>query len=246
MKKIIFKLTNCFQNAKFPFILAILNFLIIFLVLETTKTFDWSYRYKYLIWWVIPLFISIILILLTDKYTKKKYTLTISTIISTILVFIFFIYYITMLLFIYDEENEHPIKNIKYYKYYYNDYISDLFPEKIPENVQNVQFQYFPGMLQSGTHYGLYYVDKSMTQEQFDSIYSKKAQWIGKKEECNEKGLLTDAYRYTPVSGNKNDNFTIYLISGECDDSEYCNHGFYKFVAFNQKTKEITFRASIW
>ena len=61
------------------------------------------------------------------------------------------------------------VTDSKYYNYYVNgERLEKVFPAKIPSNAKNIEFYYVPGILQSGTSYSLYYIDDSMTKENFD------------------------------------------------------------------------------
>ena len=113
--------------------------------------------------------------------------------------------------------------------------------------MDNIHFYYAPGILQGGTNYSLYYIDKNLTREEFDKRYREKAIWIGCKSEYAEKSeLLASAFSFTPVDYNAEDNYIIYLVDRNCDDSGYCNHGNFLFVAYNEETHEVIFRAEFW
>ena len=121
------------------------------------------------------------------------------------------------------------------------------FPKEIPNDVQNIEFYYAPAFLQAGTNYSLYYMDKNMTLDKFDERYKELAIWIGHKEEYTEKeDLLASAFSFTPAEYINEEDYVIYLIKGKCDNSGYCNHGEFSFVAYNDETNEVIFRAAKW
>ncbi len=174
---------------------------------------------------------------------NKKYR-TITIILSLILIFY---YFVIMFLSIFLAAIN-PVTNPKYYNYYVKgEKLEKVFPSKIPNEAKNINFYYAPGILQGGTMYSLYYVNNNMTKEMFDKKYKSKAIWIGKIDEYKDKeGLLTGVFSYTP-SYNKNENdYTIYLIEGRCDNSGYCNHGSFLIAAFNEKTSEVVFCSQDW
>ena len=61
----------------------------------------------------------------------------------------------------------------------------------------------------------------------------------------NEKFHRTNTIVATQQYSNEND-YIIYLVAGECDDSGYCNHGEFLFSAFNEKTNEIIYKSEVW
>lgn len=174
---------------------------------------------------------------------NKKYR-TITIILSLILIF----YYFVILFLSIFLAAINPVTNPKYYNYYVKgEKLEKVFPFKIPNEAKNINFYYAPGILQGGTTYSLYYVNNNITKEMFDKKYKSKAIWIGNIDEYKDKeGLLTGVFSYTP-SYNKNENdYTIYLIEGRCDNSGYCNHGSFLIAAFNEKTSEVVFCSQDW
>jgi len=238
----------CFKNSKLSFIMTIISCFIFVIFLLTTFTYDMSYRWIILSLSIIPFFVFLMITLLTNKFIHKKDTKQISTVFSTILSLLLIIYVLILLFVSALLEANNPIKNIKYYSYYYdNSKINSVFPETIPDDVVNIQFQYSPAVLQGGFEYSLYYIDENIEIDTFDNKYRKKAEWIGYLDEYNLKeGLLGGAFHFTPIDYENEDDFLIYLIDSECDDSGYCNHGEFLLVALNTKTKEIVYRFSNW
>ena len=141
-----------------------------------------------------------------------------------------------------------PVTNPKYYNFFVNSNdLTEVFPKKILDNVKNVQFYYAPGILQGSTDYVLYYIDNNITLDKFNDQLKNKAIWIGREGEYTEKrGLLTGVFSHTPIEYENKNNFIIYLIEGECDDSGYCNHGNYLLAAINENTNEIIYESSSW
>ena len=156
---------------------------------------------------------------------KKRIFAFIMTILAIFLVTILIIIWALMSAL---DAVENPITDVKYYKREIKGHLLKVFPSDIPDNVEKVEFYYAPGILQGGTNYSLYYVD-------------------GHKDEYTEKmGLLTGAFSYTPAEYENEDDYIIYLIEGNCDNSGYCNHGKFLMTAYNEKTNEVIFRSERW
>lgn len=93
----------------------------------------------------------------------------------------------------------------------------------------------------------MYYVDDQLDTKYFDDKYEQIAEWVGHKEEYEEKpGLLSGVFSMTPAEYKRENDFKIYLIRGECDDSGYCNHGRFLVVAVNENTKEVLYQCESW
>ena len=86
-----------------------------------------------------------------------------------------------------------------------------------------------------------------MTDEIFMKKYKNKAIWIGHIDEyTDKKGLLSGVFNNTPAHDKNINDYTIYLMDGDCDNSGYCNHGNYIIAAFNKKTHEVIFSSEQW
>lgn len=241
--------TSTFSKIIFPLIMSIITFVIgIFLSYDSI---GFPLKAQLIIFLVAfaPFIIFIIFVFMIYKYNKKKkvvYALkTISIVITCLLLF----YYFIALFFVVLIEATNPMTNPKYYSYHISvtPVLKKAFPSKIPKNVDNVKFFYVPGILQGGTRYTLYYIDKNMTCDKFDKKYKKQAEWVGHKDGYTEKrGLLSGAFYSTPSEYKNENDYIIYLIDGNCDNSGYCNHGSFLIAAFNEKTHEIVFSAEDW
>lgn len=194
----------------------------------------------------IPFFIFFIITILSHRFKEKYENIfkLISIIISLFLVFYYLISSFVCVLL----SATNPVTDPKYYNYYVTGKrLKNVFPSKIPSNAKDIEFYYAPVFFQSGPIYSLYYIDDNMTKEKFDKEYKNKAIWIGHKKEYTEKnGLLSGAFIYTPSYYENEDNYTIYLIEGRCDDSDYCNHVDFLLAAFNEETNEVVFCSKQW
>lgn len=144
-------------------------------------------------------------------------------------------------------EADNPV-GIEGYKAKVNEpWLLQVFPREIPDDVEDVSFVYSPGVLQGGTVIALYYVDPDFNLKSFEEMYQDKAVWIGYKDEYTDNpGLFSGAFYGTPAYDNNEDDFVIYLVDAKCDKSGYCNHGKFLFVAFNEETNEVIYKAEQW
>lgn len=169
-----------------------------------------------------------------------------------IIILLLFYYFIAMFI-VALVQSINGVSNLIFYKRYISETnLTKVFPKNISTNVSDVQFHYNPPFLQGSMIYYLYYVDENMTSDEFDKKYKNKAEWVGQKNEYNKKNgllsgnlLMSSDESYYERQEHEND-FVIYLVEGKCDDSGYCNHGKFLYTAFNEKTKEIIYRAEQW
>lgn len=245
------KETTTFKKIRLPFIMSIITLCIGLFLSYDLVGFPIKQKPIILLMNFIPFIIFLIIILIIYKNKQKTRMISTLRVASIIIACLSLFYYFYVVFFTALEEVMNPVTNPKYYTMYVSgSRLYKIFPKKIPDNVENVAFFYAPGVLQGGTNYSLYYVDKSMTMEKFDNEYKEKAIWIGRKSEYTEKrGLLTGVFSFTPISDidrKAEDDYIIYLIEGRCDDSGYCNHGDFLVTAFNEETNEVIFRSEQW
>lgn len=245
MKRVFSKLKIWFKNAKEIFILTILTFIIF--SITTCEEFRLDVSYWAIFLYSIPFIVCLIITIFTNIF-KKRFIKILSNFLAAFLVIFLPFYYILTTAYLIIDKIENPVIDIKYYTKYYN-YIGSLrkaFPKEIPESATNVEFKYYPGFLQSGNEYSLYYMDENITLDEFDSLYKNKAEWMGNIDNYKLKpGLLGNSLNIDNIKSNDND-FTIYLIESSCDDSGYCNHGKYIFAAINEETHEIIYKMDMW
>lgn len=194
----------------------------------------------------IPFFVFLIITILSCYFIERyeKIIKTITFILSILLATYYSIVLFVCVLLV----TTNPVTDSKYYNHYVKgDKLEKVFPAKIPSNVKNVEFYYALGFLQGGTELALYYIDKNMTLDKFNSIYKSNAEWIGHIKDYNEKdGLLSGAFSNTPSQYKNEDDFIIYLVDSSCYMPDSCNHGDFLFAAFNEKTNEVIFKLEDW
>ena len=241
------KLKRIYKESKLLFIMTTITFIIfIIFFIFPIKIHELSYKYIILIMGIIPFLVFLLTTILSSIFTNKKYLKIITGIITYILTFALPVYYIIVIFFSLFIDIEHPVKNIKYYNEYVSgDYLLNVFPKEIPKNVKDIQLIYSPGLLQGGTTISLYYVDNKLNVEYFNDKYTKKSKWIGIKEEYSKQNLNWFS-NGTPIKYKEENNFKIYLVDDECDDSGYCNHGQYLLVGINENTNEVLYQYKQW
>lgn len=242
------KSINRLKKCTFPCIMTILTFIIGLYFYWASKGDPFLVR---LIIISIGYFPTVIFLILTLLSYYKQDNIKLEEFLKVIIVILtagLFIYYLMAIMTCAFIEADNPVTDISSYRDKVNESrLLKVFPKDIPSGVDNVSFVYSPGALQAGTEIALYYIDKNMTKDSFDKKYKDKAIWIGYKDEYNEKeGLLTGAFSNTPADYNNENDYIIYLVAGECDDSGYCNHGEFLFSAFNEKTNEIIYKSEVW
>lgn len=234
-----------FKKIRFPLIMSIITFLIGIFLSYDSIGFPLKAQLIIFLAAFIPciLFVIFLFVIYKNKEKQKVYSIfkTISIVITCLLLF----YYLIAMFVVVFTEAVNPMTNPKYYTFHIPE--KKVFPKKIPKDVENVKFLYAPGILQGGTRYTLYYVDKNMTLDEFDKKYKKQAEWIGHIDDYKEKaGLLSGAFYYTPSEYKNENDYIIYLIKGRCDDSGYCNHGHFLMAAFNEKTHQVVYSTEAW
>lgn len=193
-------------------------------------------------------FLLFLLFTLFDIYFHTKKIKIIINCLVILLTFSLWIYYPAAIIISAILEFENPITDVKAYNVKLRgSWFSNIFPKEIPSTAENISFRFAPGFLQAGTEVSLYYVDNSINIETFKSTYQEKAKWSGYRWQNNpQKISLVGAFSNTPLEYQRGADFYLYLIEGKCDDSGYCNHGEYLFVAINENTKEIVYKGAYW
>lgn len=244
---------NYLKKYKFSLIMSIITFLIgSFLVYDTIGV-PLKAELEIILASYLPTLLFILNAILIYKFNNSKKIVMTFHILSIILTCVLLIYYFIAMFIIALIQAVNDVSNPIFYRHYVSGtQLTKVFPKKIPENVTDVEFHYNPPLFQGGMIHYLYYVDKNMTSDKFDKKYKSKAVWVGHKNEYNEnKGLLSGDL-LMPSEGSyyerqeHESDFIIYLIKGRCDDSGYCNHGEFLYAAFNDKTKEVIYRAEQW
>ena len=241
------------EKFKFPLIMSIITFAIgSFLVYDTIGV-PLVAELEIMLASYLPTLLFILNTILMYKFNNNKKVVITFHVLSILITCGLLIYYFIAMFIIVLIQAINGVSNPIFYRHYISGTnLTKVFPNSIPRNVTDVEFHYNPPFLQGGEIHYLYYVDKNMTSDKFDKKYKSKAVWIGHKDEYNEKkGLLSSNLlmssegSYYERQEHESD-FIIYLLEGRCDDSGYCNHGEFLYAAFNEKTKEVIYKAEQW
>lgn len=237
-----------FNKIRFPFIMAIVTFIIgLFISLNLVKV-PIKVRINTLFIIFLPVFLFLIIVFAIYRCKDDKNVVFRFKIITLVISLVLIAYYHYSFTFISLKATFNAVNNPKYYTYYVNDErLKSVFPSSIPSDVKDVQFYYSPIFLQGGIKYSLYYVDDKMTLDIFDNKFKDKAIWIGHINDYNEnKGLIPYFFIHTPSYYKNEDDYLIYLVEGNCKGTSYCSHGDILLAAFNSKTHEVVFRFQQW
>lgn len=194
---------------------------------------------------LIPTVISICLIILNKRKKLKLETANIIQILIILpsIIYIFFLTYVSLLI----ELKDGGVNNVINYRRVYSYNRLDYFPKKIPKSAKNIAFHYNPPLFQGGEIFSLYLKCNKNIINEYENKYQK---YKLEKNEINENeiGVFKESFYFTPYGRDydKINDFKIYLIYKECDDSIYCNHGIIKSIAINENTSEIIFYYSNW
>lgn len=118
---------------------------------------------------------------------------------------------------------------------------ANQFPEKIPDNAQEVQFSYHPAIGQGGEVLSLKYKVDSNTIASAMRVSSKNAKWIGAPKSSEAKSMgVYDEFSELPSD------LTIYLRYSRPYRLNDWNHGKVGLTAISPKQNEILFLFEQW
>lgn len=132
---------------------------------------------------------------------------------------------------------------------YPNDPLTRCFPDKIPENAENIEFLYHPAFVQGGERLALMFQTDSDSIKSYMDRISRGAKWVGKTSdnEAERHGIFNgrlSVLSYT--SPGLPEDFVIYIIDSEPYRSNDWNHGERSLIAISEQKKEILFLADNW
>lgn len=242
------KKVSTLKKIRFPFIMGLITFLIGTFLSFNSVGVPIKVRITILFISYLPVVLFLIIVFLIYRFKDNKKIVFNFKAITLFISLVLIVYYFYSFTFISLKATINPVTNPKYYKYYVTgERLKNVFPDEIPNDVENVEFYYSPIFFQEGKKYALYYVDKDMTIDKFDQEYKDKAIFIGYKKDYTENdGLLPYLFIHTPSYYKNEDNYLIYLVEGNCKGASYCSHGDILFAAFNEKTNEVIFRSQQW
>ncbi len=129
------------------------------------------------------------------------------------------------------------------------DKLSEIFPNKIPENAKNISFNYNKAFGQGGHEMVLKFETDPDSVKRYIVEFSNKAKWIGKvnESEAGKYGVNDNQFRlfeYTN-SGLPKD-YVVYVIFSEPYKLGDWNHGKVSLVAINEQNNQVIFLAEEW
>lgn len=186
----------------------------------------------------VPLLVSIkFLILMLNGKTKVS-----TSIISQLILIPLSLIYLFVAIFIIGIVTTMvPVRNYQQYKNLYNgnnELIKD-FPSDIPSDAYDIKFYYQPPFLQSGKVMNLYYKVNDTIVNEYKEKYEKIELNEYEIDIENLDKLYLDEFKL-------DDNYRLYFLYSRCDDSGYCNHGAYSYVAINEISNEVIFAMYEW
>ena len=235
------------KDCPIPYAMTVITFMVSTLWFIFTLTFKVEMRLIITIYTFAPFLISLIIMLVYCLTKKRKVAKKIIEFLSIILVVMIIIWYHIVIIGTGLFYALTPRTDIKDYENIVTGELLTVFPEKIPEDVQNVSFMDQTGFLQGGSYTTLYYIDPNLDVTEFDNKYRVNAIWIGNEKDYTENPeLLTGAFLGSPAEYENEEDFTLYLFKARCDDSGYCNHGESLLVGVNPKTNEVIYSYGNW
>lgn len=187
----------------------------------------------------VPIIVSIKFLILMLKDKIKVSTNIIS---ELILIPLSTIYLFVAILVICIIELMVPVRNYHQYKNLYNNdnELIRNFPNDIPRDAYDIEFYYEPPFLQKGKVMNLYFKVTDATINEYKEKYEKI------EIDKNEIDIENLDKLYLDENIEINNNYRQYLLYSNCDDSGYCNHGSYSFVAINEISNECIFALYEW
>ena len=193
---------------------------------------------------------------LASKYQKKRWTITIVG-VSIFLVITFFTVYLNLGAGAFAAATT-PITDIAQYdeirKQLGNSELTQHFPLLIPENAEDVRFEYLPKFLQGGGHVQL---RMKLPQSEISDLLAEflphaKYKFIGgdSSDHSNMLGGVPTTYFYTSGTDDHtfHDNYEILVLNaqdGGTPGSEW-NHGDSYGIVISLEKSEIIYWAEYW
>lgn len=188
----------------------------------------------------VPIIVSIKILFMLLKGKIKVLTNVISELVLVPVSIIYLFIAIIVIAFV---GSLFPVKNYHQYEKIYNtdSEIVKYFPSVIPKDAYDIKFYYEPSVLQKGRVMNLYFKVDDFTINNYKSKYEKLELDSNK---INKEYISEDLHLDNEIK--LNNNYKKYFLYFECDDSGYCNHGAYSFVAINDNNNECIFVLSEW
>lgn len=244
------KLLSAIKKAPFPTIMAIISF-ILFLVAYSFVTVKAIKPYYLMgLIFIIP-FVSFGIIAYFTA--RAEIVPVISHIITILLIVVSVLIMFVTFTFISIDAATTETTDIEMYervlklKDYPENTLINYFPEKIPNNAENIAFRYNPAFVQGGENFQLKFKTDSNSINKYIKEFSQEAKWTGKvnDSETENNGVFIASFHALGYD-KLPDDFTIYLIGSKPYRSMDWNHGELSLVAISKFRNEIIFVAEDW
>lgn len=202
---------------------------------------------------------AIIFDFLTFLLYKKAISSIAANVVTAILIPVFAVLCVFLLFFMAFSAAEEPCEDPKYYTRAYGMYTEDstvakIFPEKIPEDAEDVHFHYHGAFLQGGGELSLKYTTYPSELDSVAKKLERSAVWSGEISEFWDWDERLSYFSGTSFWGTYGlpEDATLYLIEfrnpyGEGENGySYWNHGEYIVVAVSDESDEIVYRYCYW
>lgn len=175
---------------------------------------------------------SVGLLSLNGRLSMNK-TVILTTILTIVLLLASIFYFFLLTIWTATTETT----DIRYYSRAYDqiedeDGVEDVFPRRIPDDAENIDFSYRPQFLQGGEVFELSYTTTEEKLTEWKTVLTKEAEWIGSNKEWHEENHW----------GFHDEDSVRYHFDW---DGGY-NHGEMSYVLIDEEANRITFYYSEW
>jgi len=175
---------------------------------------------------------SVGLLSLNGKLSMNK-TVILTTILTIVLLLASMFYFFLLTIWTATTETT----DIRYYSRAYDqieneDGVEDVFPTRIPDDAENIDFSYTPQFLQGGEVFELSYTTTEEKLTEWKTVLTKEAEWIGSNKEWHEANHW----------GFHDEDSVRYHLDW---DGGY-NHGEWSYVLIDEDANRITFFYEDW
>ncbi len=175
---------------------------------------------------------SVGLLSLNGKLSMNK-TVILTTILTIVLLLASIFYFFLLTIWTATTETT----DIRYYSRAYDqiedeDGVENVFPRRIPDDAENIDFSYRPQFLQGGEVFELSYTTTEEKLTEWKTVLTREAEWIGSNKEWHEANHW----------GFHDEDSVRYHLDW---DGGY-NHGEWSYVLIDEDANRITFFYEDW
>jgi len=221
------------KHALYPIILSICAFLcFIVVVILMTDTVQPLWGRTMLLLLPAVILGAVGLLSLHGRLSMNK-TVILTTILTIVLLLASIFYFFLLTIWTATTETT----DIRYYSRAYDqiedeDGVENVFPRRIPDDAENIDFSYRPQFLQGGEVFELSYTTTEEKLTEWKTVLTKEAEWIGSNKEWHEANHW----------GFHDEDSVRYHLDW---DGGY-NHGEWSYVLIDEDANRITFFYEDW